>query len=64
MTVRGERYWVCLLPILLGALAFLLVIGPRVLDPTNIGWLGEGDAATHYMGWAFSAIHPGPFRWA
>lgn len=41
MTVRGERYWVCLLPILLGALAFLLVIGPRVLDPTNIGWLGR-----------------------
>lgn len=61
MTVRGERYWVCLLPILLGALAFLLVIGPRVLDPTNIGWLGEGDAATHYMGWAFFRNSPWTF---
>ncbi|WPN64954.1 DUF6311 domain-containing protein [Pseudomonas sp. P9_35] len=61
MTVRGERYWVCLLPILLGALAFLLVIGPRVLDPTNIGWLGEGDAATHYMGWAFFRSSPWTF---
>lgn len=61
MTVRGERYWVCLLPVLLGALAFLLVIGPRVLDPTNIGWLGEGDAATHYMGWAFFRSSPWTF---
>ena len=61
MTVRGERYWVCLLPILLGALAFLLVIGPRVLDPTNIAWLGEGDAATHYMGWAFFRSSPWTF---
>lgn len=61
MTVRGERYWGCLLPILLGALAFLLVIGPRVLDPTNIAWLGEGDAATHYMGWAFFRSSPWTF---
>lgn len=61
MTVRGERYPVSLLPILLGALAFVLVIGPRVLDPTNIAWLGEGDAATHYMGWAFFRSSPWTF---
>ncbi|MEH6350488.1 DUF6311 domain-containing protein [Pseudomonas sp. 3JA] len=61
MTVRGERYWGCLLPILLGALAFLLVIGPRVLDPTNIAWLGEGDTTTHYLGWAFFRSSPWTF---
>jgi len=61
MTVRGKHYLVSLLPILLGTLAFLLVIGPRVLDPTNIAWLGEGDAATHYMGWAFFRSSPWTF---
>lgn len=61
MTVRSQRFPVSLLPILLGALAFLLVIGPRVLDPTNIAWLGEGDAATHYMGWAFFRSSPWTF---
>ncbi|WP_431481998.1 DUF6311 domain-containing protein [Pseudomonas thivervalensis] len=61
MTVRSQRFPVSLLPILLGALAFLLVIGPRVLDPTNIAWLGEGDAATHYMGWAFFRNSPWTF---
>ncbi|MBC3386986.1 DUF6311 domain-containing protein [Pseudomonas sp. SWRI179] len=61
MTLRSQRFPVSLLPILLGALAFLLVIGPRVLDPTNIAWLGEGDAATHYMGWAFFRSSPWTF---
>ncbi|QIB04517.1 hypothetical protein GZ982_07380 [Pseudomonas fluorescens] len=61
MTARGKHYSLSLLPILLGALAFLLVIGPRVLDPTNIAWLGEGDAATHYMGWAFFRSSPWTF---
>lgn len=61
MTVRGERYLVSLLPVLLGVLAFLMVIGPRVLNPTNIAWLGEGDAATHYLGWAFFRDSPWTF---
>ncbi|WP_053143563.1 DUF6311 domain-containing protein [Pseudomonas sp. P97.38] len=61
MTVRGRHYLLSLLPLLLGALAFLLVIGPRVLDPTNIAWLGEGDAATHYLGWAFFRHSPWTF---
>ena len=43
-------YWV---PALLGTLAFFIVVGPRVLDPTNIAWLGAGDPATHYLGWLF-----------
>jgi hypothetical protein len=42
-----------MLPVLIGITAFLIVVGPRVLDPTNIGWLGRGDPATHYIGWLF-----------
>lgn len=40
-------------PLLLGMLAFYIIIGLRVLDPTNLAWLGEGDPATHYLGWLF-----------
>ena len=38
---------------LLGLAAFLLVVGPAPLDPTNIAWLAQADAATNYLGWAF-----------
>lgn len=40
-------------PLALGALAFFIVVGHRALDPSNIAWLGEGDPATHYLGWLF-----------
>ena len=39
--------------LLLGLAAFLLVVGPAPLDPTNIAWLAQADAATNYLGWAF-----------
>lgn len=43
-----------LAPCLVGLAAFLLVVGPFVLAPTNIGWLRDGaDTATMYLGWAF-----------
>ena len=41
------------LPVLLGCVAFLVVVGPNVLNPRNIAWLGQGDPATHYLGWEF-----------
>lgn len=40
-------------PLLLGVLAFFIVIGPRVLDPTNIAWFGSDDPSQHYLGWLF-----------
>lgn len=49
------------LPLLVGVVAFLLVVGPRALDPTNISWLGEGDPATHYLGWLFFRGSPWSF---
>lgn len=53
MNVSGKARAEFLLPMLLGTLAFLIVLGPRVLNPTNVAWLGQGDPATHYLGWLF-----------
>jgi hypothetical protein len=52
-SLRFEAVPTALLPLLLGTLAFFLVAGPRILLPTNIGWLGDGDPAQHYLGWQF-----------
>lgn len=41
------------IPVLLGIVAFYVVVGPRVLNPINIAWLEGGDPATHYLGWLF-----------
>lgn len=49
------------LALLLGALAFFMVVGPRVLDPQNIAWLASGDPATHYLGWEFFRQGPWTF---
>lgn len=46
------------LPLIFGLFVFLVVVGPRVLDPQNIGWLGVGDFSTHYMGWLFFRYVP------
>lgn len=45
----------------LAIVAFLLVIGPAPLDPTNIAWLADHDAATNYLGWAF--YRAAPWAW-
>jgi Family of unknown function (DUF6311) len=50
---RWIRRTPTLAPIALGLIAFFLVVGPRALNPTNIAWLGNGDLATHYLGWVF-----------
>jgi hypothetical protein len=53
MTPHPLRWLYALLPWLLGLAAFLLVAGPRVLDPGNVAWLGSDDPASHYLGWVF-----------
>lgn len=44
---------VALVPWIVGVACFLLVLGPRVLDPGNLAWLGDGDASQHFLGWQF-----------
>ena len=53
-----KRLPVNLLPLLMGVLAFFIVVGPRALNPENIAWLGHSDPATHYLGWAFFRHSP------
>ena len=49
-----------LIPCAFGVAAFFLVLGPLVLNPSNIGWLAGGfDPTQHYLGWAF--FHQGPW---
>ncbi len=61
MKPLGQGRVLNLLPLLIGALAFFMVIGPRALDPQNIAWLGNGDPATHYLGWLFYRQSPWSF---
>ena len=42
--------------------AFFGVVGPLVLNPQNIAWLGGGfDPTQHYLGWAFFSQSPWSF---
>lgn len=51
-----------LVPLLLGIAAFLVIVGPLPLDPTNIDWLkGNTDPTQHYLGWAF--FRSSPWQW-
>jgi hypothetical protein len=38
---------------ILGLTAFCLFFDPKILDPTNINWLLEGDRAQHFFGYLF-----------
>ena len=43
-----------LYPLLLGAIAFFMVVGFEPLNPVNAGWiLGRLDPTQHYLGWLF-----------
>jgi hypothetical protein len=61
MQLTGKKLAITLLPALMGILAFLIVVGPRALNPMNIAWLDDGDPATHYLGWVFFRNSPWSF---
>ncbi len=44
-----------------GLLAFEVLIGHRLLDPTSYGWLFTGDYGQHFIGW--SAFLADDWRW-
>lgn len=54
----GTRRSQILLPFAIGVCAFLVVVGPKVLDPTNIAWLQTADLMQHYLGWLFFRQSP------
>lgn len=48
--------------ILIGIIAFYIIVGPLALLPTNIAWLGvRFDPTQHYLGWAFFREAPWNF---
>lgn len=62
MNVRPSQLLSKFIPIVLGALAGLLIIGPLALDPSNIDWLkGNTDPTQHYLGWVF--FRNSPWQW-
>jgi hypothetical protein len=46
------------LSLIIGTAAFLLLVGPRALQPTNIVWLQNTDAVSSYLAWKFFAHSP------
>lgn len=61
ISLNVKNLGVLALPFALGLFAFFAVVGPRALNPINIAWLGEGDPATHYLGWLFYRNAPWEF---
>src|SRR5918995_1211957 len=47
-----------LLSLVIGTAAFLILVGPRALQPTNIAWLQNTDAMWQYLAWKFFAHTP------
>jgi hypothetical protein len=51
-----------LLALFVGGSAFLAIVGPQVLDVTNMLWLTHtGDGFQHYIGWEF--FRRSPWTW-
>lgn len=50
-----RRYAVTWIPgLLIGLIAFVIVIPVNIIDPANIGWLGiHEDTRTYFLGWDF-----------
>lgn len=46
------------LPVLIGVLAFLVVVGIRPLDPMNLAWIPDGDSRQYYLSWLFYRHSP------
>ena len=58
-TIRNPAY---IPSILIGVIAFYIIVGPLALLPTNIAWLGARfDPTQHYLGWAFFREAPWSF---
>lgn len=49
------------LPVLIGLVAFYALVGPRVLDPTNVAFLVNGDPSQNYIGGLFYRQGPWSF---
>ena len=54
--------WLSLIPILMGASAFIAVVGFGILNPRNVSWLlADFDMTLEYLGWTFYRYGPWTF---
>ena len=44
-----------------GAVFFLSILGTKMIDPTQIGWVMRGDWQWHFIGWHFFRHEPWHF---
>ena len=56
MKAKSQSIRDLFIAIFLGVLSFLLIVGPKPLNPSYIAWLSFGDPLQHYLGWSF-------YRW-
>ena len=49
------------IPIILGMIAFFIVVGPKALNPLNIDWLLRGESLEDYLAWVF--YRRSPWSW-
>jgi hypothetical protein len=52
-SASNKGFALCLASFLLGTAALVYVTDWRIILHTNTSWLMVGDAAQHYLGWAF-----------
>ncbi len=50
---RLNSSWDFVVPLMMGSIAFLMVVDWRVLYPQNTAWLMSGDPLQHFLGWQF-----------
>lgn len=49
--IKNKLKYKFIIPVLVGLIGFLLVVGGSTLNFQNIGWLSKGDALFNYVGW-------------
>lgn len=56
--LMAEKYFNPIASVLIGIISFLLITGGKIIRPSYVDWLMEGDPATHWLGWHFFRNSP------
>ncbi len=57
----NNSYGTAVSGLIVGGLFFVSVLGIKIVNPTNISWLMQGDWGTHFLGWHFFRDEPWGF---
>lgn len=55
MKLKSDKYLLCVLGAIIGAVSFVLIYGVKILNPTYDAWIfnQNGDMVQHQLGWMF-----------